>query len=169
MDFETFYIKNKNFVYNLALQYVQNIEEAQEITQDVFLKALQKIHTFKGDATLETWLYRITINTSLDAIKAKKRKKRFAIFSQNQDELNKYTNFNHPGVTLENKEALQQLFGLINKLPQTQKTALILIKIEGKSIKEVAHILEKTPKAIESLLQRAKTQLKKHRNQTEGL
>ncbi len=169
MDFETFYIKNKNFVYNLALQYVQNIEEAQEITQDVFLKAHQKIHTFKGDATLETWLYRITINTSLDAIKAKKRKKRFAIFSQNQDELNKYTNFNHPGVTLENKEALQQLFGLINKLPQTQKTALILIKIEGKSIKEVAHILEKTPKAIESLLQRAKTQLKKHRNQTEGL
>jgi len=169
MDFEAFYIKNKNFVYNLALQYVQNIEEAQEITQDVFLKAHQKIHAFKGDATLETWLYRITINTSLDAIKAKKRKKRFAIFSQNQDELNKYTNFNHPGVTLENKEALQQLFGLINKLPQTQKTALILIKIEGKSIKEVAHILEKTPKAIESLLQRAKTQLKKHRNQTEGL
>ena len=169
MDFEAFYIKNKNFVYNLALQYVQNIEEAQEITQDVFLKAHQKIHTFKGDATLETWLYRITINTSLDAIKAKKRKKRFAIFSRNQDELNKYTNFNHPGVTLENKEALQALFGLINKLPQTQKTALILIKIEGKSIKEVAHILEKTPKAIESLLQRAKTQLKKHRNQTEGL
>jgi RNA polymerase sigma factor (sigma-70 family) len=169
MDFEAFYIKNKNFVYNLALQYVQNIEEAQEITQDVFLKAHQKIHTFKGGATLETWLYRITINTSLDAIKAKKRKKRFAIFSQNQDELNKYTNFNHPGVTLENKEALQRLFGLINKLPQTQKTALILIKIEGKSIKEVAHILEKTPKAIESLLQRAKTQLKKHRNQTEGL
>ena len=169
MDFEAFYIKNKNFVYNLALQYVQNIEEAQEITQDVFLKAHQKIHTFKGDATLETWLYRITINTSLDAIKAKKRKKRFAIFSQNQDELNKYTNFNHPGVTLENKEALQQLFGLINKLPQTQKTALILIKIEGRSINQVAHILEKTPKAIESLLQRAKTQLKKHRNQTEGL
>jgi RNA polymerase sigma-70 factor (ECF subfamily) len=169
MDFEAFYIKNKNFVYNLALQYVQNIEEAQEITQDVFLKAHQKIHTFKGDATLETWLYRITINTSLDAIKAKKRKKRFAIFSQNQDELNKYTNFNHPGVTLENKEALQQLFGLINKLPQTQKTALILVKIEGRSINQVAHILEKTPKAIESLLQRAKTQLKKHRNQTEGL
>ena len=169
MDFEAFYIKNKNFVYNLALQYVQNIEEAQEITQDVFLKTHQKIHTFKGDATLETWLYGITINTSLDAIKAKKRKKRFAIFSRNQDELNKYTNFNHPGVTLENKEALQRLFGLINKLPQTQKTALILIKIEGKSIKEVAHILEKTPKAIESLLQRAKTQLKKHRNQTEGL
>ncbi len=169
MDFEAFYIKNKNFVYNLALQYVQNIEEAQEITQDVFLKAHQKIHTFKGDATLETWLYRITINTSLDTIKAKKRKKRFAIFSQNKDELNNYTNFNHPGVTLENKEALQQLFSLINKLPQTQKTALILVKIEGKSIKEVAHILEKTPKAIESLLQRAKTQLKKHRNQTEGL
>tara|TARA_B110000091_G_C13708744_1_gene429526 strand:+ start:615 stop:1124 length:510 start_codon:yes stop_codon:yes gene_type:complete len=169
MDFNVFYTKNKNLVYNLALQYVQNIEQAQEITQDVFLKASQKIHAFKGQSKVETWLYRITINTSLDAIKAKKRKKRFALFSHNQDELNNYTNFNHPGVTLENKEALQALFSLINKLPQTQKTALILVKIEGKSIKEVAHILEKTPKAIESLLQRAKTQLKKHRNQTEGL
>jgi|TARA_B110000093_G_scaffold181102_1_gene224440 RNA polymerase sigma factor (sigma-70 family) len=169
MDFNVFYTKNKNLVYNLALQYVQNIEQAQEITQDVFLKASQKIHTFKGQSKVETWLYRITINTSLDAIKAKKRKKRFALFSHNQDELNNYTNFNHPGVTLENKEALQALFSLINKLPKTQKTALILVKIEGKSIKEVAHILEKTPKAIESLLQRAKTQLKKHRNQTEGL
>jgi RNA polymerase sigma factor (sigma-70 family) len=169
MDFNVFYTKNKNLVYNLALQYVQNIEQAQEITQDVFLKASQKIHAFKGQSKVETWLYRITINTSLDAIKAKKRKKRFALFSHNQDELNNYTNFNHPGVTLENKEALQALFSLINKLPKTQKTALILVKIEGKSIKEVAHILEKTPKAIESLLQRAKTQLKKHRNQTEGL
>lgn len=169
MDFDAFYTKNKNLVYNLALQYVQNIEQAQEITQDVFLKAHQKIHTFKGQAKVETWLYRITINTSLDAIKAKKRKKRFAIFSHNPNELTNSTDFNHPGIILENKETLQALFSLINKLPQTQKTALILVKIEGKSIKEVAHILEKTPKAVESLLQRAKTQLKIYRTQTEGL
>jgi RNA polymerase sigma factor (sigma-70 family) len=71
MNFEELYIKNKNLVYNLALQYVQNIEEAEEITQDVFLKVYQKINTFKGAAKIETWLYRVTINTSLDAIKAK--------------------------------------------------------------------------------------------------
>ncbi len=169
MNFERIYIKNKSLVYNVALQYVQNIEEAEEITQDVFLKVHQKIDTFKGDAKIETWLYRVTINTSLDVIKAKKRKKRFAIFSNNENDLNNSTDFNHPGVALEKKEALQFLFGLINQLPDLQKTALILVKIEGKSMNEVAKILDKTPKAIESLVQRAKKQLKKTRNQTEGL
>tara|TARA_B100000795_G_scaffold248036_1_gene214646 strand:- start:12942 stop:13451 length:510 start_codon:yes stop_codon:yes gene_type:complete len=169
MNFERIYIKNKSLVYNVALQYVQNIEEAEEITQDVFLKVHQKIDTFKGDAKIETWLYRVTINTSLDVIKAKKRKKRFAIFSNNENDLNNSTDFNHPGVALEKKEALQFLFGLINQLPDLQKTALILVKIEGKSMNEVAKILDKTPKAIESLVQRAKKQLKKIRNQTEGL
>ena len=169
MNFKELYIKNKNLVYNLALQYVQNIEEAEEITQDVFLKVYQKIGTFKGTAKLETWLYRVTINTSLDAIKSKKRKKRFALFSHNENDLNNSTDFNHPGIALENKEALQLLFSLINTLPDAQKTALILVKIEGKSMEEVAQILDKTPKAIESLVQRAKYKLKKSKTQNEGL
>ncbi|MGK0387154.1 MAG: RNA polymerase sigma factor (sigma-70 family) [Patiriisocius sp.] len=169
MNFKELYLKNKDLVYNVALQYVQNIEEAEEITQDVFVKVHQKLNTFKGDAKLETWLYRITINTSLDAIKSKKRKKRFAIFSRDEKDLHNISDFNHPGITLENKETLSLLFKQINQLPDTQKTVLLLLKVEGKSMAEVAEILDKTPKAIESLMQRAKQQLKKIISQNEGI
>ncbi|TXI85638.1 MAG: sigma-70 family RNA polymerase sigma factor, partial [Crocinitomicaceae bacterium] len=61
----------KNQVYNLALHYVQNTEDAQEITQDVFVSVFQAADSFRGDAQLSTWIYRITVNRSLDFIRAR--------------------------------------------------------------------------------------------------
>jgi RNA polymerase sigma-70 factor (ECF subfamily) len=77
-------------------------------------------------------------------------------------------NFNHPGILLEQKEALESLFQHINALPDNQKTALILSKLEQKSQKEVAEIMKLSTKAVESLLQRAKTNLAKKINPSEG-
>jgi RNA polymerase sigma-70 factor (ECF subfamily) len=72
-----------------------------------------------------------------------------------------FPDYNHPGIELEDKEALKLLFNKINLLPDNQKTAIILAKIEDKSIKEVAEIMEISIKAVESLLQRAKMNLTK--------
>ncbi|MFZ4543080.1 MAG: RNA polymerase sigma factor [Saprospiraceae bacterium] len=166
MHFEEIYHSYKKMVYNLALQYVQNTEDAQEIAQDVFVAVHQMLDSFRAESSTATWIYRITINKSLDHIKAKKRKKRFAfitsIFYNENNEINHDSpNFNHPGVMLEDKEALEKLFILINLLPDNQKTALILSKIEQKSQLEVAEIMSISVKAVESLLQRAKTNLSK--------
>ena len=60
---------------------------------------------------------------------------------------------------IEQKEALQKIFSAINQLPENQKTVVILLKIEHNSVKEVAEILRLSPKAVESLFQRAKTKL----------
>ena len=174
MTFEDTYENYSNLVYNLALQYVQNSEDAEEITQDVFLSIHQSLHTFNQNAQLKTWIYRITINQSLDHIKAKKRKKRFAfitsLFHEDKSETkNIGHNFNHPGVILEQKEAIENIFKQINDLPDNQKTALILSKLDQKSQKEVAEIMGLTPKAIESLLQRAKTNLAKTLDKSEGI
>ena len=76
MDFEGIYIEYQRLVFNLALQYVQNIEDAEEITQDVFLKVYKHLSTFKQQSSLKTWIYRITINQSLDFIKSKSNKTR---------------------------------------------------------------------------------------------
>lgn len=153
-------------VYNLALQYVQNIEDAEEISQDVFLSVYNSLDQFKQNAQISTWLYRITINKCLDFIKAKKRKKRFSFFTSIfQDKSNEIkhdiSNFDHPGVLLEHKEALAELFDMINQLPDNQKTVLILNKIEDKKIPEIAEIMQLSNKAVESLLQRAKSNLSK--------
>ncbi|EDM45068.1 RNA polymerase, ECF-type sigma factor [unidentified eubacterium SCB49] len=151
------------------MSYVQNKEDAEEITQDVFIKVYDKHHDFKGKSSLKTWIYRITINTSLDYIKAKNRKKRAAFKNRDDDALNYIGDFNHPGVLLENKENLAKLFKAINQLPENQKTVLLLLKVEDLSLKEVAEIMDKSLKAIESIFQRAKTNLKKILAETEGI
>lgn len=172
MIFEELYNKNKNKVYNLALNYVQNTEDAQEITQDVFVAVYQTQNTFKEQSSVSTWIYRITINKCLDFLKAKKRKRRFAFltsifFENNSDLKHDPPDYNHPGILLEDKESLKVLFDRINELPDNQKTVLILHKIEQKPQAEVAEIMNLSTKAVESLMQRAKTNLAKKISQNE--
>lgn len=166
MTFEEIYKKNCKLVFNLALQYVQNQEDAEEITQDVFLKVYNSLENFKQEAQISTWVYRITINTSLDYLKARNRKKRFGIFTsifhnESSELKHDVPNFSHPGIELEHKEEFENLFKKINRLPENQKTALILNKIEQISHIEIAEIMNTSPKAVESLIQRAKTNLEK--------
>ena len=163
MTFDEIYFDHHKMVFNLALQYVQNIEDAEEITQDVFVKVFDNLDSFKKQASLKTWIYRISINQSLDFIKAKNTQKRnflSSIFSLN-DEKFKFEppNFNHPGIELEQKEAYLKIFEAINQLSDNQKTAIILLKIEDKSQFETAEIMNLNVKALESLFQRAKKNL----------
>ena len=65
LNLENTYQAHKNLVFNLALNYVQNTEDAEEITQDVFLSVHQSMSSFKGQSDIKTWIYRITINKSL--------------------------------------------------------------------------------------------------------
>jgi RNA polymerase sigma factor (sigma-70 family) len=158
-------------VFNLALNYVQNYEDAQEITQDVFVSVHQSLDTFRHKSNVSTWIYRIAINRSIDHIKAKKRKKRFGFITSlfGDDGANhEVFHFDHPGIQLEQKEALSKIFGYINELPENQKTALLLSKTEQKSQAEVAEIMEISPKAAESLIQRAKTNLANKLKRNEG-
>ncbi len=174
-EFEQLYVTYKNLVFNLSLQYVQNKQDAEEITQDVFVKIHQTLHTFKHEAKIQTWIYRITVNKCLDFLKAKQSKKRFALFtsiftSSISTELadNADNIFAHPGVDLEQKESLKIIFDCLNQLPDKQKTALILHKIEHIPQLEIAEIMQLHPKAVESLIQRAKANLQKKLDRYEG-
>ncbi len=160
-------------VFNLALQYVQNIEDAEEITQDVFVSVHQSYSNFKEESSVKTWIYRITINKSLDHIRSKQRKKRFAFitnlfFEDSNTPKHEPTSFDHPGVLMEDKESVGAIFQKINELPENQKTALILHKIEQKTQAEVGEIMDISTKAVESLIQRAKANLLKKMNDSEG-
>jgi len=163
MTFDDIYSEHHKMVFNLALQYVQNIEDAEEITQDVFVKVFDNLNSYKKQAILKTWIYRIAINQSLDFIKSKNALKRnflSTIFSLNGTNYKiEPSHFNHPGIVLEQKEAYQKIFEAINQLPNNQKTVIILLKIEDKSQAEAAEIMDMNVKALESLFQRAKKKL----------
>jgi len=161
--FEKLYQEYKMLVFNLALNYLQNIEDAEEVTQDVFVKVYHSIGTFNQKSSYKTWIYRITINQCLDFIKRKNSKKRFYIFgrkSQNEQEYLTTSTFEHPGILMEKKEDAAILFEVINTLTENQKTAFLLSKLDGLSNPEIAEIMQLSVSSVESLIFRAKTTLK---------
>ena len=72
VDLKKFYEKYNELVFNLALNYTANKEDAEEIAQDVFVNIFKKLESFRYESKIETWIYRITINKSLDYLRSKK-------------------------------------------------------------------------------------------------
>jgi len=154
-------------VFGRCLSFVPNKEDAEDIAQEVFVEVFKSVKKFKGNSTLSTWIYRITTNKCLEFIRKKNTKKRFAFLQSlfgNEVPLDKtsfFTEFKHPGILLENKEDAEVLYSAIDRLPEEQRIVFTLHKIEGLSYKEISEITEKSIPSIESLLFRAKKNLRK--------
>lgn len=152
-------------VYNLSFSILQNQEDAEDVTQEVFTTVFLSISQFKGDSKLSTWMYRITVNKCQELIRKRSSKKRFGIFTT-YDKMETATassikaNFVHPGIELENQERSAILFGAINCLPENQKIAFTMHKIEGIPYEEIASIMETSLSSVESLIFRARQNLK---------
>ena len=157
---------SQGLVYNTALGIVQNPEDAEDVTQEVFVQLYESIKSFKGESKLSTWLYRITVSKAMDHLRKKKRKKRFAyvqsLFGANDKLVYDPPDFVHPGVNLDNKEKAKELFKAIDLLPSKQKIAFTLNRIEGLSYQEISEIMKLSVASVESLLHRARKNLRKN-------
>jgi RNA polymerase sigma-70 factor (ECF subfamily) len=155
--------KWQDMVFNTSLGIVQNFEDAEDLAQEVFIQVFESISSFKEDAKFSTWLYRITVSKCLDRLRSKKSKKRFAFLKSLYGDDNKTIveppDFVHPGIKMENKENAARLFKALDQLPETQKAAFVLNKIEGLRYDEVAEVLDLSSSAVDGLLQRAKKNL----------
>ncbi len=153
-----------NMVFNTSLSIIQNTADAQDITQEVFVEVFQSIKKFEQKSSLKTWIYRITVTKTLDEVKKLKSKKRGFMFTRvfkNKEErsMPDVPHFHHPGIELEQKEAASILFLAIEKLPDKQRVAFTLHKVEQLSYKEIADILKMSLASVESLIFRAKQNL----------
>lgn len=152
-------------VFATCISFVPNKEDAEDIAQDVFVEVYNSINKFKGDSKLSTWIYRITTNKCLEFIRKKSTKKRFAFLQSitgnaiPMDKTDYFTEMNHPGILLENKELNATLFKAINRLPESQSVIFTLHKVDGKSYQEVAEITNKSLSSVESVMFRAKKNL----------
>jgi RNA polymerase sigma-70 factor (ECF subfamily) len=156
----------QDLVYNTALGIVQNESDAEDVAQEVFIQVFRSIGTFKSEAKLSTWIYRITTTRALDLLRARKSKKRFGLLkrlweTEEESPVENISDFNHPGVSLERKEEAAQLMTAIAQLPENQKVAFVLHKLEGLSYLEVAEVMGNTLPAVESLMHRARLNLRK--------
>lgn len=161
-DFADIVTERQQMVYNTALGIVQNEEDAEDITQEVFLKVYDGLKNFRAEASLSTWIYRITITTSLDFEKQKKRQKRGGLMKRvfGYKEAVEKPDFFHPGAALDKKEDASVLFMAMKKLSEKQRTAFLLHKLEGLTNNEIALIMDTTLLAVESLQVRAKSNLR---------
>jgi RNA polymerase sigma factor (sigma-70 family) len=155
----------QDMVYNTAVSIVQHEDDADDITQDVFIQVYQSVSSFKGESKFSTWLYRIVISKALDHIKKKKRKKRFGfvqgLFGTASEEELHPEEFNHPGVLMENRETAAALFKAMQQLPDNQRIAFTLHKLEQQKHQDIAAIMNLSVTAVESLIARAKMNLRK--------
>ena len=152
-------------VYNVCNGFLRNAHDAEDLSQDIFIEVFNNAHKFRGDAKLSTWLYRISVNRSLNFIR-NNSKRRFwkeidALFGISAPE--DATAF-VPSVEAEPMETSEQrslLDQAISQLPENQKVAFTLNKIEELPYAEVAEIMELSLSAVESLIHRARVNLRK--------
>lgn len=161
-NFKRIYDQYQNMVLHTAYQYLQNQEDAEEITQDVFVQVYHSYAKFEGKSSLKTWIYRICINKSLDFIKYKNSKKRGFIFGSKPIQITDNNSFMEPDqmdASIEQLDKSAILYAQINALPVNQKTAFILSKQDSLSHREISEIMELSISSIESLIFRAKKTL----------
>lgn len=156
----------QDMVFNTAIGFLQNAEDAEDAAQEVFLQVFESVASFKEESRISTWIYRITVSKCLDQLRRNKRKKRIAfiqsLYGKNDILLIDPPDFFHPGVKAENKENAAVLFKAIDKLPVNQRTAFVLNRIENLSYREISDIMNSSESAVDSLLQRAKKNLQSH-------
>ncbi len=152
-------------VFNTAIGIVQNAEDAEDVAQEVFIQVFRSVQSFKAESKLSTWIYRITTTRALDHLRSRKSKKRFGflqrLFGEGNEPIYELPDFHHPGVSLDRKENAALLFKAIDKLPEKQKIAFTLNKLEDLSYVEVSDVMQVSVPAVESLKHRAKQNLRK--------
>ncbi|MEI6575215.1 MAG: RNA polymerase sigma factor [Bacteroidota bacterium] len=149
-------------ILNLCYRFLLDKQDAEDLSQEIFIEVFQSIHSFRRDSSLSTWIYRIAVSKCLDEIKKRKRLKRFSEFGKllHLDEIAHWVGGGPmPDKALINKDKMQEMKQALNKLPENQRVAFTLSKIDGYSNPEIASIMNTTTVAVESLVYRARKKL----------
>jgi RNA polymerase sigma-70 factor (ECF subfamily) len=166
--FEELVLQYQDKVIDTCYRFVHNQQDAEDVAQDVFIEIYQSIGDFHGQSSLSTWVYRIAVTKSLDFVRRKNRKKRlghlqrfFGFKDKEACQTLELKDSADPHKDLEQKERAAALCDAVASLPQNQRVAITLNKYEGFSSGEIADIMGTTVASVESLIHRAKKNLRK--------
>ncbi len=155
-------------VYNICYRYMMNSEEAEDLTQDTFLRAHQSFANFRGDSAVFTWLYRIALNLCHNRTKQLKRRKRMEqeslddpVGDEGEEQQKEIPDLSmSPERVAETKELQRMLKRSIHALPPDYKAVILLREFENLSYEEIAEVLGCSLEAVKSRLFRARVCLK---------
>lgn len=152
-SFELIYKATSSFVFNVAYRVVNNRQDAEEITQEVFLTVYHKLNTFRFQSSFKTWIYRVTANSAINYSKRISRERNRTV--EFDDQVN-------AAPPQQNKEVVEKEYhakivaSLLNALNSDQRTCVVLRNIEGLSYQEIADVLGININTVRSRLKRAR-------------
>jgi RNA polymerase sigma-70 factor (ECF subfamily) len=134
------------------MRYASNVDDAQDILQDGFIKVFQKLETFRWEGSLEGWIRRVFVFTSIEFLRKKNKKTTYELDKVDavDSELNGF-----------DKISMKELLALIQQLPDTYRTIVNLYMVEGYTHREIGEILDIKESTSKSQLVRAKGILQK--------
>jgi RNA polymerase sigma-70 factor (ECF subfamily) len=156
--------EHQRMVYQLALNLLNDHNEALDLSQEVFLRVFRTIHAFRGQSSLRTWIYRIVINQARNRQRWWRRRHRTSQVSLD-DHLHQCGELEStatvlPDRALASKETADRIWGALDRLPFDQRTALILREIDGLRYEEIAFSLGVAVGTVKSRLTRARQALR---------
>ena len=152
-------------IYNLALRYLGNREDAMDASQEVFLRVFRFLPGFQEESGFSTWIYRIGVNVCKDMLAKQSRRNEQSLEVEDEDDKqrtmeladHRYT----PEQIVENAELRSVLSEAIAALPDQQREVIVLRDIQGLSYDEIANVLSLEPGTVKSRLSRARENLRK--------
>lgn len=148
--FQNLYTENYERVIRLCLGYFKGDEQlAKDLTQEIFLKVWQQLPSFRNEAKVSTWIYRITVNTCLQELRKKKTKLLSIDLAASE-----------PYWGEDTEQQFRAMYSCISKLSEENKT-IILLELEGVPQEEIAQIVGISHSAVRTRIHRIKEKLSK--------
>lgn len=159
--FEELVRRYRSRILALALHLTGNESEAEDITQEVFLKAYQKLSSFEGRSHFFTWVYRMAVNRSLNSRRDRKRRREEAITDPRIARALQIDAPNNPAKAAELRSTYTRLLHALDSLPGTMRTSVVLVVLQGLSHAEAAVVQKCSPGTIAWHIHQARDRLKK--------
>jgi len=147
----------KDLVYTLAMRMVKNKEEAEEVSQDTFIKAYKSLNRFKGDSKFSTWIYRVAYNTCLDRLKKNKRQQQTVTIDEYTE--HQVKTIDNALDRIETQEKQQAIKDCLELLPSEDSFLLTLYYFEELSLDEISKIVGLKPNNVKVKIFRSRKKL----------
>lgn len=161
--FEQLMNAHEKTVYNLALRTLGNPQDAEDLTQEAFLKAYRSLSSFRGDSKFSVWLYRIVSNLCLDYLRARSRRPAQSLTVEDDEgevgELEIPDEHFSPEKLLDRKLTRESVQRGLASLPDDARQILLLRELKGLSYEEIADVLDLEPGTVKSRIFRARKKL----------
>ena len=164
--FDALVTKYQFKVVNLVTRFVKDVDEAQDVAQEAFIKAYRGLANFRGDSAFYTWLYRIAINSAKNYIVSQGRKSpTYAVDIDDAEHMETAAalkEIDTPEGRMLTSEIENTVYKAIKELPEDLKTAITLRELEGMTYEEIANVMECPIGTVRSRIFRARETIDKH-------